>query len=119
MRLLPVILFSAALVAPLVGRGAAKDPSPPRTVEEHLATARSYKEKAESAHHNAELHRTMIERYFYYPGGKAGVIQETDKWYLDHCQRFIDQANALATTASDLAGYHEKKADELKKKKAP
>ena len=122
------ILSAAALGAVLwwsqarADKPAAPEPDAakvPSTMAEHRAAAKSYKEKADSARRDAELHRTMLDRYFNWPNRKAGVVQEDDKWFIEHCRKFIEQASDLATTATALGAFHEKKAEALAKKSAP
>lgn len=117
MRFLHLLLGVAITLAAPVR---AVEPSPPRTAEEHLAAAKSYKDQADGARRSAELHRTMIDRALTraQDRGQRHPGERQDKWYLDHCRRLADQANALATTATEMAAYHEKKAGETGKKSA-
>lgn len=114
------MVVALSLMALLVGPSATAaehdPPISPSSVVEHRAAAKSYREKAAGARREAELHQTMIDRYLNWPGQKAGVVQDADRWFIEHCRKFVEQANALATTAAALASYHEKQAEKLAKK---
>ena len=111
-------ILVALLALTHVATPAEKQPSPPQTVADHLVAAKAYRETAASARRDAESHQTMIDRYLYHPSRRAGAYQDDVRWYLDHCRRFIEQSNALAATAIELARYHEKQAEKLRKARA-
>lgn len=86
-----ILILTLSLTAP--GRrpaagGDADPPKPPSTVAEPGAAARSY-------------------------GEKADVIQESDRWFIEHCRKFVEKGNALAATATALAGHHDRPAEQL------
>lgn len=110
---LSIALFAFALLG--LGSFASADSPPPpkaKTAQEHRTEAKAYRDKAENYRGEGRKHQMMLEHYLN-PGppyGKGGVVQEDDKWMIQHCNRFIEQANALAATAEELAKGHDKAA---------
>jgi hypothetical protein len=90
----------------------------PVTVEDHLALAKSYQDKAAAWKKEAQYHRDMAEQYkkSAVPGDKSGKPNPWVKKMSDHCQAISDDAEKLAADALKAAEYHTFRAKELQGK---
>ncbi len=84
------------------------------TAEDHLAKAAEYAKRAASYHEEAARHRRMFADY-------AKTVATSTKapenpWLRkmrDHCDRFIKDAESLASEAEKFANFHRMRAAEL------
>lgn len=90
----------------------------PETAEEHLAKAESYKKQAAEYRAVAEEHRQMKKDYAkkIYQHPKDRIENPWLKKMRIHCDKFIVDAEALASEANKMAEYHTLRAKELQGK---
>jgi hypothetical protein len=95
------------------------DPKVPTTVEDHLALAKQYRDKAEAAKKEAAEHREMAEKAkraslnaHKEQGQGDPSVQKMEK----HCAAIAARASALAAAEEKAADYHELRAKELQGK---
>jgi hypothetical protein len=103
------------LAAPAVSIAQVKVPT---TVEDHLALAKSYTEKAAAWKKEAQYHHEMADAYkkSSTPPDKSGKPNPWVKKMTEHCQALADAADKLAAEASKAAEYHTLRAKELQGK---
>jgi hypothetical protein len=133
-RLVKSLLAGAASVTLIAGlpflspaRGAGQDrpdqtPAPgisiPHTAQEHRERAEQYKRKAAQYRQDAENHRKMLSEY---AKGVATLPKERgENPYIRkmrlHCEKYIKDAETLASDADDMAKWHLMRAKELEGK---
>ncbi len=87
----------------------------PKTAEEHLAMAQSYRLKAIAYEREAETHRLMCEEYRFKssipknPKAAGPSLMEVQK----RCERYVRDTTDLAENARGLAEYHAAQAKAL------
>lgn len=112
-------LLAAMLVAsaPFAADAVAQAPQAkvPTTVDDHLALAKTYQEKAATYRNEARYHRDMLEEYkktvatsVKAPGPNPWVVKMQK-----HCQMLAKDADKLAADAEKAAEYHALRAKEL------
>jgi hypothetical protein len=90
----------------------------PHTAQEHRERAEQYKKKAAESRQEAESHRKMLSEY---AKGVATLPKERGenpnirKMRL-HCEKYIKDAETLASDAEDMAKWHLMRAKELEGK---
>jgi hypothetical protein len=112
-----IILIAAFLMGAVAT--ATAEPKVPSTVEDHLALAKQYREKAQVAKKDATEHREMAEQ-----AHKASLNAHKDQGQGDpsvkkmekHCAAIAAKSDALATAQEKAADYHELRAKELQGK---
>ena len=115
--LLALALASGSVVA-MSPVGQAQQAQVPTTVEDHLALAKTYQEKAASYRKEAASHREMFEAY------KKSVATSPktpgpNPWVAKmqkHCQTLAKDADKLAADSEKAAEYHTLRAKELQGK---
>jgi len=115
MSALRTITLALVLATPLASRGQTKVPT---TVDDHLALAKAYTEKATAWKKEAQYHRDMIEEYKRgaVPPDKSGKPNPWVRKMSDHCKAIADDAEKLAADAAKAAEYHTFRAKELQGK---
>ena len=91
----------------------------PVTYEEHLARADSYRKKAAEYRAEAERHRKMLEDYRVKEAHlqtKAGIELPWVAKMRKHCEKYMNEAKALATEAAGFAEFHTMRAAEMRGK---
>jgi hypothetical protein len=93
-------------------------PKMPTTAADHLALAKSYKEKAAAYKKEADYHRAMADAYKKSVPGptKGGVENPWAKKMEEHCRAIVTDAEKLAADAEKAAEYHTLRAKELQGK---
>ena len=90
----------------------------PNTASEHTAMADSYKKKAAQYRQDADFHRQMLAEYT--KGVPAQPKSPTENpWVAKervHCEKYIKDAERLATTADEFAQFHTMRAQEVQGK---
>lgn len=119
-RSLLAVCLAGGAAAPLLPDGAAQaqEAKVPVTVEDHLALAKTYQEKAASYRKEVAFHKQMLENYKKsVPGPSKGG--QANPWAVKmqkHCQMLIKDAEKLAKDAEKSAEYHTLRAKELQGK---
>lgn len=115
--LLALALTTGSVVtAPVVSQ--AQEAQVPTTVEDHLALAKTYQEKAATYRKEATYHREMFEAYKK-SVPTSGKAPGPNPWVVKmqkHCQMLAKDADKLATDAEKAAEYHTFRAKELQGK---
>ena len=114
--LLALSLATGSMVASSVSQ--AQEVNVPTTVEDHLALAKTYQEKAVTYRKEASYHREMFEAYKKRVP-TAGKAPGPNPWVVKmqkHCQMLAKDADKLATDAEKAAEYHTLRAKELQGK---
>jgi hypothetical protein len=86
----------------------------PQTADEHSAMVESYKQKAANYRQDAEMHRKMLAEY---KKGAVHLKQGENPWVTKmrlHCEKYIVDADRLATDADVFAQFHTMRAKELR-----
>jgi hypothetical protein len=111
-RLMPAVL---ALLLPLL---ASAQTTVPESAADHLALAKSYKEKAAAYHKEAADHKTMAEAYKKSVPGPTKSAGENPwaKKMEAHCRAIAADAEKLAADAEKAAEFHTLRAKELQGK---
>ncbi len=91
----------------------ADDAKVPETAEDHLALAKSYKEKAAGYKKEAEYHQQMLEatkkRAPAAKGAQNAWVAKMDK----HCMAIVKSATKMASDNEKAAEFHEMRAKEM------
>lgn len=105
---------TATLTAPTTY---AEDVKIPATVEDHLALAKMYQDKAAEYHKEAQRHQEMFEAYKKNTASspKSAPPASVTKMQ-QHCKTLATDAERLATDAEKAAEYHTLRAKELQGK---
>lgn len=93
----------------------------PQTAEEHLARARSYREKAAQYRAEAQTHRKMFADYDKKQGSAAlrNKMGREEPWIAkmrQHCERLMKAAENLAAEADRFAEFHRMRGEEMQGK---
>lgn len=93
----------------------------PRTAEEHLARAASYREKAAQFRREAEAHRKMFVEYDKKQGSPAvkNKMGREEPWIVkmrQHCDSYIKEAEKMASEAEQFAEFHRMRGEEMRGK---
>ena len=93
----------------------------PRTAEEHLARAASYREKAAQLRREAEAHRKMFVEYDKKQGSPAlkSKMGREEPWIAkmrQHCDSYINEAEKMASEAERFAEFHRMRGEEMRGK---
>ena len=117
-RSLLALLLSTGSVAAVSSVSEAQTAQVPTTVEDHLALAKTYQEKAATYRKEAAYHREMFEAYKA-KVPTAGKAPGPNPWVVKmqkHCQTLAKDADKLASDAEKAAEYHTFRARELQGK---
>ena len=93
--------------------------SVPVTYEEHLARAESYRKKAAEYRAEVERHKKMFADALMGEGRfqtKAGVDPPWVAKMRKHCDKYMNEAKALAKEAESFAEFHTMRAAEMRGK---
>ena len=93
----------------------------PRTAEEHLARADSYREKAAQLRREADAHRKMFVEYDKKQGSPAmkNKMGRDEPWIAkmrQHCDSYIKEAEKMASEAEQFAEFHRMRGEEMRGK---
>jgi hypothetical protein len=115
--LLAVALSTGGAMAVVPTSVLAEEVKLPTTVEDHLALAKSYQEKAVEYRKEAQRHRDMFEAYkkSTATSPKSPLPPALVKMQR-HCQVMAKDAEKLAVDADKAAEYHTLRANELQGK---
>ncbi len=108
------MLFGAAFTS--IPTTQAQEVKVPATVDDHLALAKMYEEKATSYRKEAEYHHQMFEAY---KKSVATSPKTPNPWVTKmqkHCQMLAKDAEKMAKDADSAAEYHRLRAKELQGK---
>lgn len=113
--MLSMLVLLAACAMPAMARAEAKVPE---TAADHLALAKSYREKAASYRKEAAEHKAMAEAYkkSIAPATKSTGENPWAKKMEEHCRAIAADAEKLAADADKAAEYHTLRARELQGK---
>jgi len=106
------------LSQPIPDQTTAPEISIPHTAQEHRERADQYKRKAAEYRQEAENHRKLLSEY---AKGVATLPKErSENPYIRrmrlHCEKYIRDAETLASDADDMAKWHLMRAKELEGK---
>lgn len=117
---LQALIFAVSLAAgaavSVVPTTHAEDVKIPATVEDHLALAKTYQEKAAQYRKEADYHHQMFEAY---KKSVASSPKSPNPWVTKmqkHCQMLAKDAEKMAGDADRAAEYHTLRAKELQGK---
>ena len=87
----------------------------PVTIQDHLALAKSYEEKAAAYHQEATYHREMLEEYKHkvVVNPKSPYENPWLKKMRKHCEAIIQESERLAREMHTFAEWHRMRAAEL------
>jgi hypothetical protein len=111
--MLSLFVSTLALGAP----ARAEEPHMPQTMEEHLALAKQYTEKATAQRSEGAMHRKMAADYQKtHATPKSAITPGHIKKMVKHCNHIAQAAEQLAGQYERAAEYHKLRAQEAKGK---